>query len=164
MILSAQSIRKRCPIIQHEFDGVSLISPFCERTVHPCGLSFGLSSAGYDVRLGTTVQVAPRSYCLGATLERFIIPNNLLMRVHDKSTWARKGLFVQNTVAEPGWCGYLTLELSNETKDYIFMDEGTPIAQVIFELLDESTEQTYGGKYQDQAAGPQPARLERVEE
>jgi dCTP deaminase len=25
--------------------------------------------------------------------------------VHDKSTWARRGLVVQNTVIEPGWHG-----------------------------------------------------------
>ena len=31
--------------------------------------------------------------------------------VHDKSTWARRGLVVQNTVIEPGWHGYLTIEV-----------------------------------------------------
>jgi dCTP deaminase len=34
--------------------------------------------------------------------------------VHDKSTWARRGLVVQNTVIEPGWHGYqTTIELTN---------------------------------------------------
>jgi len=85
------------------------------------------------------------------------------MRVHDKSSWARKGLFVQNTIGEPVWRGFLTLELSNETKEWIYLDAGTPIAQVIFEQLDEPTIQPYKGKYQDQESGPQPARIEKDE-
>ena len=51
MILSAQSIRARC------YAAAPLITPFSERTVHKCGLSYGLSSAGYDVRLGTALEV-----------------------------------------------------------------------------------------------------------
>lgn len=153
MILSAQSIRQRS----------KLVTPFCERTIHSSGLSYGLSSAGYDVRLGTVVNLPPRAFVLGSTLERFELPADLMMRIHDKSTWVRRGLFVQNTVAEPGWRGYLTLEISNETKEWIYLDPGVPIAQVVFEQLDEPTQQAYSGKYQDQAAGPQPARFDKKE-
>lgn len=155
MILSAQSIRKWCT-------GESkLITPFVERSVYEkLGMSYGLSSAGYDIRIGRDVNVKNRSFALGVTMERFHIPNNILMRVHDKSTWARKGLMVQNTVGEPGWTGYLTLELSNETQDWIFLEAGTPIAQVVFELLDESTEQVYAGKYQNQIDFPVSAKFE----
>ena len=39
------------------------------------------------------------------------MPRDMVGVVHDKSTWARRGLSVFNTVIEPGWRGKLTLEL-----------------------------------------------------
>ena len=152
MILSAQSIRGRCH--------AGLILPFHERGVSPGGMSFGLSACGYDIRICTTIQIRPGGFVLAASLERFVIPDDLCMRIVDKSTWARRGLFVQNTVAEPGWRGYLTLELTNNSVERISLVKGEPIAQVQFEILDYPTTQPYAGKYQNQEFGPQPARRE----
>jgi dCTP deaminase len=64
------------------------------------------------------------------------------------------GVAVQNTVIEPGWCGYLTLELTNNTDTAITLEKGQPIAQILFELLDEPTEMAYQGKYQNQPNRP----------
>jgi hypothetical protein len=106
------------------------------------------------------------------------MPNDLLGVVHDKSTWARVFLLVQNTVIEPGWCGHLTLELTKSSfwrrprRNWVekwllwwwpvfWVHGGTGIAQVIFHRLDEATAQPYEGKYQEQGAGPQPARFEQ---
>lgn len=88
------------------------------------------------------------------------MPIDLLGRVADKSTLARRGLAVQNTIIEPGWRGYLTLELSNHGRDAIEIVAGMPIAQIIFDVLDEPAERPYAGKYQDQRAGAVPARVE----
>ena len=142
MILSAQSIRKR-----------SLVEPFHERTaLH--GMTFGLSSAGYDVRIRERVILRPGDFALASTVERFTMPTDLIARVADKSSWARKGLTVQNTVIEPGWIGWLTLELANHGPNTIRLEAGAPIAQIIFELLDEPTEQPYAGRYQNQPPEP----------
>lgn len=142
MILSAQSIRKRRPV-----------EPFHERTAHH-GMTYGLSSAGYDVRIRERVVLRPGDFSLASTVERFTMPNDLLARVADKSSWARKGLTVQNTVVEPGWAGFLTLELANHGPNTLKIEAGLPIAQIIFELLDEPTEQPYSGKYQNQPPEP----------
>jgi dCTP deaminase len=142
MILSAQSIRRRCPV-----------DPFHERTVSH-GKTFGLSSAGYDVRIREAVILRPGDFALASTVERFTMPDDLLARVADKSSWARKGLTVQNTVIEPGWRGYLTLELANHGPNRLVIEAGSPIAQIIFELLDEPTEQPYRGRYQNQPPEP----------
>jgi dCTP deaminase len=142
MILSAQSIRRRRPI-----------DPFHERTVAH-GKTYGLSAAGYDVRIRESVVLRPGDFALASTLERFTMPNDLLARVADKSSWARKGLTVQNTVIEPGWRGYLTLELANHGPNRLEIPAGAPIAQIIFELLDEPTEQPYTGRYQNQPPEP----------
>lgn len=147
-VLSAQSIRKK-----------GIFTPFHERTIFN-GMSFGLSSCGYDVRIRESMIISPGKSALGSTLEHFNIPVDIIAMIKDKSTWARRGLAVQNTVAEPGWRGFLTLELSNHGNDQIEILSGDPIAQVILQFLDEPTEQPYRGKYQDQRAGPQIAKVE----
>jgi len=148
MILSGQSIRKR-----------GIFTPFHERSkAH--GMTFGVGPAGYDVRIDKKVVLRPGDFALAATMERFDIPTDLIAIIHDKSTWARKGLALQNTVAEPGWCGYLTIELSNHGPDILTIEAGSPIAQVLLHVLDQATETPYAGKYQDQKSGAQPALME----
>ena len=133
-----------------------MIYPFHERTVDK-GFTFGLSSCGYDVRVAEHVRLEPGEFKLASTMERFNLPRDVMMMIVDKSSWARKGVAVQNTVAEPGWRGYLTLELTCHGRDLISIHEGTPIAQVLFMVLTEATRQPYQGRYQDQPAGAQPA-------
>lgn len=177
MILSAQSIRKLCTnhevwVPQH---GVLLtpndnpmLSPFHEKTIFE-GMSFGLSCAGYDIRIAEDVELWPGDFKLSFAIEKFKMPNNVLGIVHDKSSWARKGLSVFNTVIEPGWEGYLTLELKNQNPLHKYektiygsypiaihtlpltIKAGSPIAQVVFHWLDENTDTPYTGKYQNQA-------------
>lgn len=175
MILSAQTIRKVRPL-----------TPLCERgTIR--GRSFGLSSCGYDVRVSFTglaentfkfsqpewtptkalygpvlkpVEGSGLTFMLAATMEHFDMPDDVVGFVHDKSSWARQGLAVQNTVIEPGWRGCLTLELTYHGNDELIICQGDPIAQIIFHRLDRPTDQPYDGKYQDQEAGPQEARFE----
>lgn len=164
-ILSGQSIRKLCV----EVRGSGFISrpvrpmldPFHERSVVN-GKSFGLSVAGYDVRIAEDIVLGPGQFALASTMERFQMPTQIIGFVHDKSTWARVGLAVQNTVIEPGWCGHLTLELTNHARDPIFIAAGDPIAQIVFHWLDEPAEKPYDGKYQNQEAGPQAARYEQL--
>lgn len=148
MILSAQSIRER-----------GIISPFFERTVSH-GLTFGLSSHGYDVRIKQHLWVPQGRFKLASTVEHFDMPTDVCGRVHDKSTLARLGLAVQNTIIEAGWRGFLTLEISNNGYRDLELLPGQPIAQIIFELLDQPTDQPYAGKYQDQADEPVEAKLE----
>lgn len=157
MILSAQSIRDRCDLKPGR---LPLLDPFLERT-REHGVSAGLSPAGYDLRLVLADDreehwLAPGEFLLAATLERFEMPWDLLGLVHDKSTWARRGLSVFNTVIEPGWSGWLTLELVNHGPNSIHLRRGAGIAQVVFHLLDRPTDEPYpaDGKYQRQEFGP----------
>jgi dCTP deaminase len=138
-----------------------MISPFVERDVVR-GMSFGLSAASYDVRIAQSVTIDPGAFVLASTMERFDIPNDVLIVAHDKSSWARRGLAVQNTIFDPGWRGYATLELTNHGTETLTIQRGDPIAQVVCHLLTESTTQPYDGKYQDQEAGPQHARDDGV--
>lgn len=148
MILSGQSIKRR-----------GIFTPFRTRT-RAHGMTYGLGPAGYDVRVIETVCLPPGGARLTSTLEHIDMPHDLLGKVADKSTWARRFLAVQNTIIEPGWRGYLTLELSNHGADSLVVPAGAPIAQIILHLLDEPTEHPYDGKYQDQPAGAVNSILE----
>lgn len=159
-ILSDKTLRKLRPV-----------TPFEERTEFHVGagkmMTFGLSCAGYDIRIRESITLwaphgskieAQRSFQLCSSIEYFEMPNNVMAVVHDKSSWARRGLSVFNTVIEPGWRGYLTLELKNFGLKDLYIRKGSPIAQVVFHKLDKECENPYSGKYQNQESGAQDTR------
>ena len=141
------------------------------------GTSFGLSEAGYDIRIKQDVEffVSPHgnyvvtsdpetgdcethagNFCLASSMVEFDTPKTMVGTVKDKSTWARKGLSVFNTVIEPGWPGWLTLELVYHGNTNMKIHAGQGIAQVLYGLL--SDESSYAdGKYQNAGNFPQPA-------
>jgi dCTP deaminase len=153
------------------------IKDMLNHKVRTNGVSHGLSEAGYDIRIkqdvyfypylpeayiqsnpvsiGTTVvdgQEVEGRFALASAIEEFNMPPNLLGIVHDKSTWARHGLSVFNTVIEPGWRGFLTLELVYHGQKDLYIPAGSGIAQVIFHAVSCPTQ--YEGKYQDQKDQP----------
>ena len=149
-VLSAQSIEL-----------LNLVQPLCPRTKHiETNMSYGLGPASVDIRLDQDIDLPPGEFSLASAIEKFNIPDFIVGLVLDKSTLARRGLSVFNTLIDPGFFGYLTLELSNRGKEHIYLPRESPIAQVMFHLLDEPTRQPYGRneKYQNQERGPQAAR------
>lgn len=170
MILPAQAIAAMQPL-----------EPMEDRA-KAFGMTYGIGPAGYDVRIDQDITLYPvtlgnliinamhsvapwlikkrPSFALASTLERFDIPDDITFKVEDKSTWARRGLSVFNTTAEPSWTGWLTLELKNHGEEVLKLKAGMPIAQVVFHRLEERTRRPYAGKYDNQARGPQPAILE----
>ncbi len=150
MILSGQTIR-----------ALGILTPFHERKVHELtGMSFGLSCAGYDIRLDNDVFLKSHGFELGVSMEHFDMPPNVLARVADKSTLARQGISVFNTIIEPGWKGHLTIEIANHSGEIKQLVHGQPIAQIIFQFTDNPVERLYTGKYQNADKKPQPALRE----
>jgi dCTP deaminase len=145
-------------------------------------ISYGLSSYGYDLRVASEFKVftnlydalvdpkdfnekafvdidadeciiPPNSFALARSVEYFRIPHNVLTLCIGKSTYARCGIIVNVTPFEPGWEGYVTLEISNTTplSAKIYANEG--LAQVLFYQGAEDCETSYadrGGKYMKQ--------------
>lgn len=154
MILSAQSIVSRVLASRSGAEPPGLnIYPFSERTIVR-GMSYGLSAAGYDLRIKDELVMQRGDFKLATTLERITIPADIMAQLADKSSWARRGVAVQNTIFEPGWYGYPTLELSNHGPASVIIAAGSPIGQLIFHLLDQPTDRPYTGKYQDQPQRP----------
>lgn len=143
------------------------------------GVSHGLTECGYDITLKQDVMFCYRTvntrngvqnllvaevdgkivgdrFCLGSSIEEFQMPTNLMGRVLNKSTWARRGLDASMTTnIEPGWFGHLTIELLYHGSSELHIPAGSGIAQVIFERIEN--EAFYIGKYQNQADQPVPA-------
>ena len=121
-----------------------MIDPFVDDQVRSGVISYGVSSYGYDVRVGDEFKVftnvyntvvdpknfdpksfvdikadiciiPPNSFALAGTLEYFRIPRDILTICLGKSTYARCGIIVNVTPLEPGWEGHVTLEFSNTT-------------------------------------------------
>ncbi len=159
-----------------------MIEPFVEKQVRAGVISYGVSSYGYDIRVadefkiftnvnsaivdpkhfdpasfvdfrGDICIVPPNSFALARTVEHFRIPRTVMAVCVGKSTYARCGIILNVTPAEPEWEGFLTLEISNTTPLPARIYAGEGIAQLLFFESDEPCETSYGdrkGKYQDQ--------------
>lgn len=147
-----------------------------DRKISEHGVSYGLGEAGYDIRIkqditfyrlfglipmvkvvdGNQVSRHFGKFTLASAIEKFNMSPSCVAIVHDKSTWARRALSVFNTVIEPGWKGYLTLELVYHGCKKLHIPAGSGIAQVLFHLVQEPA--NYNGKYQNQENKPVAAR------
>ena len=106
----------------------------------------------------------PNEFALGVILERVRLPSDLAARLDGKSSLGRLGLMVHSTAGwvDPGWNGYLTLELSNVAGVPISLYYGMKVSQISFFELTTPATQPYGSsglgsKYQNQAE-PTPSR------
>ena len=103
------------------------------------------------------IVIPPNGFFLGSTVERFKMPENVLALCVGKSTYARAGISVLCTPLEPGWEGYVTLEIANHTSApvKIYVNEG--ICQFLF-FRGMTPEASYmikaAGKYQNQPDRP----------
>lgn len=94
----------------------------------------------------------PRAYALASTYEGFTMPPDVSGTVWPKSTYARAGLHVNNTVFEPGWRGIPVLEIGNETDYPMRLYQRGGIAQIRF-TRGATPEMNYSdlkGRYQHQ--------------
>lgn len=79
-----------------------------------------------------SVTIPAGGFLLGATLEHFNIPREVLVVCLGKSTYARLGLNVIVTPLEPEWSGQVVLELSNTGTRPVKVYVGQGIAQFLF--------------------------------
>jgi len=107
----------------------------------------------------------PGEFVLGSTLERVQLGEDIVARLEGKSSLGRIGLLIHSTAGfvDPGFDGYLTLELSNVANLPIAIYPGMKIGQISFYQLTTPAENPYGSdqagsKYQGQR-GPTPSRV-----
>lgn len=142
--------------------------------------SYGMTESGYDLRIRQTVEFkfflglirytvvdgdGPRRWHLGhnvlaSTVERITMPRTATGVVGNKSTWARLWLDASHsTDIEPGWEGWLTLELRYRGRKPLRVPAGDGICNV--KLHTTSNQRSYVGKYQQQGKRPTEAIRDR---
>ena len=153
----------------------NMIDPFVDDQVRQGVISYGVSSYGYDVRVGDEFKVftnvyntlvdpknfdsksfvdikgdvciiPPNSFALASTIEYFRIPRDVLTVCLGKSTYARCGIIVNVTPFEPEWEGHVTIEISNTTPLPAKIYANEGIAQVLFFQGDEPCARSYKDK------------------
>jgi dCTP deaminase len=99
----------------------------------------------------------PGEFVLGTTVERIVLPDDIVGRLEGKSSLGRLGLLIHSTAGyvDPGWDGRLTLELSNVANLPIVLMPGMAIGQISFSNMTSSVDRPYGtpglgSKYQGQ--------------
>ena len=152
-----------------------MIEPFVDAQKREGVISYGLSSYGYDARVGTDFKIftnvnssvvdpknfdqqsfvdrntdvciiPPNSFALARTVEYFRIPRDVLVICVGKSTYARCGIIVNVTPLEPEWEGHVTLEFSNTTPLPAKIYAGEGIAQILFLRADAACRTSYADK------------------
>jgi len=152
-----------------------MIEPFVDDQVRSGVISYGVSSYGYDVRVGDEFKVftnvfntvvdpknfdprsfvdmkadvciiPPNSFALASTIEYFRVPRDILTICLGKSTYARCGIIVNVTPFEPEWEGHVTIEISNTTPLPAKIYANEGIAQVVFLQSDEVCAVSYKDK------------------
>ena len=154
----------------------NMISPFEDKQVRDGKISYGLSSFGYDARVGDEFKIftnvnsetvdpkkfassnfvtkktsefiiiPPNSFALATTIEYFNIPRDVMCIVVGKSTYARCGIIVNVTPIEPEFKGNVTLEFSNTTPLPAKIYANEGVAQFIFLKGKESPETSYADR------------------
>ncbi|MCC6346085.1 MAG: dCTP deaminase, partial [Nitrospirales bacterium] len=146
-----------------------MIEPFNKSQVRKGVISYGVSSYGYDMRVGDDFKIftninstvvdpkrfdpksfvdfkgdvciiPPNSFALAGSLEYFKIPREVLVICLGKSTYARCGLVVNVTPLEPEWEGHVTIEISNTTPLPAKIYAREGIAQLLFLQAAETCE------------------------
>ena len=160
--------------IVNQAENHELIVPFSERQVRK-GISFGVSSYGYDISLSDEFKVLDpsglqeidpkadtglhfvdvvadsllipaNSFVLGRSREYFKIPRDIITVCFGKSTYARSGVIVNVTPFEPEWEGFATISLSNTAPLPVRVYANEGIAQLIFLEASEVCRVSYKDK------------------
>lgn len=106
----------------------------------------------------------PGEFVLASTLETVSLPDDLAARVEGKSSLGRLGLLTHATAGfvDPGFNGYVTLELSNVATLPIRLWPGMKIGQLCFFELSSPAEHPYGsakrGSHYQGQRGPTASR------
>lgn len=119
------------------------------------------AEAKFDSKNRKHFILPPHTYALGVLKEHLDFPARMSALFIGKSTYARCGLVVNCTPAEPGWRGHLTVELFNAATLPMKLYADMGICQALFFEFPEDVEEDYSkthGKYQDQPDRPIPAR------
>jgi deoxycytidine triphosphate deaminase len=114
-----------------------------------------------DLEEGDTITIKPGQVVMGRIHERFKIPSGYAGKIEGRSSFARLGLAVHCTgdFINPGWEGYMPLQLFNAGPYPIRITPHLPVCQLMLIRLPSEPARTYGdpelqSKYINDDGGP----------
>ena len=97
------------------------------------------------VKTSITWWLDSKQFVLGSTIEKVCLPDDIVARIEGKSSLARLGIIVHTAgFIDPGFCGTLTLEITNLSDEAIPLKLNQLIAQIAFQTLDKPAARPYG--------------------
>lgn len=99
----------------------------------------------HRLKRGESFVLHPDQFVLGATIEKVCLPNDIAARIDGRSRLGRLGLVIHSTAGhiDPGFCGRITLEITNIGKLPIILHKGNCVCQLVFETLTKPVSQGY---------------------
>lgn len=155
-----------------------LVTPFDKTSIQPASLDVKLGSeirifkntqkACLDVKepfedymelikipKGKPLVVHPGEFLLGTTVEKVKLPDDLVGQLNGRSSLGRLGIIVHATAGfiDPGFEGFVTLEMTNMANIPIALYPGMRIGQIAFIKLSSPSEKPYGKKVNSKYSG-----------
>jgi len=161
MILSDEGIRKELN------QGKIKVAPLEDSQIGPASIDLTLSEEWYFfkpecsqktvdlketgfeecfvMKKGKQITLKPGELCLGKTVERITLPNDIMGRLEGRSRYARMGLIIHTTSAlvQPGSDNRQILEIVNLAPFPIRLHSGMRVSQVVFERMESPTTKPY---------------------
>lgn len=99
------------------------------------------------------VIIKPGEYFLVQTVEEINTPKDLMPLVHTRTSLFRSGLLLLNSKTDPGYCGQLTMGLTNLSPFTVKLQLGARICNIIFHKI-QGKSVKYRGQHQGGRVSP----------
>ncbi|MCY0859545.1 MAG: dCTP deaminase [Sulfolobaceae archaeon] len=141
------------------------IKEFCESGIIINCAEESIRENGYDLRIDKLMvlqngnvkeletshdeyySLNPNSFYLALSVEELNMPDDVAALMTLRSTFARLGFLISNTVIDAGYRGKITIALHSPPYNYM-LKRGERFIHLIFFKLTEKTDKPYSGKYQ----------------
>jgi dCTP deaminase len=104
---------------------------FIDATGHPDARPIGSFFQETKRLLGETVLLHPHQTVLCSTLEYVKLSDDIFLTLSTRSSYSRIGLIV-SSIVQPGYCGCISLELTNNNNNALKLIVGASIIQARF--------------------------------
>ncbi|RLD83479.1 MAG: dCTP deaminase [Bacteroidetes bacterium] len=114
-------------------------------------------------KIGQEILLHPHQTVLCSTLEYVKLPNNVYAILNMRSSFSRLGLTI-STIVLPGYCGCISLEITNTNNNLIKMAVGSRIVQARLFQIERDAKYTYGLRKYVAQVRPEPSGITKDED
>lgn len=107
-------------------------------------------------QLGETFILHPSQTVLASSLEYIKLPNDVMLMLFMRSSYNRLGLSI-STIVQPGYCGCLSLELTNNNFTPINLTVGARLIQGVFQKVSAQTDYYKSARKYSCQVRPEPS-------